>query len=58
MKDYSEEKECPRCGNTYTGFPAMSRLDNKTDICSPCGTEEGLDDLFGLPMKDFRKKGD
>ena len=55
MKDYSIERKCPRCGEMYTGFPAMSRVDNKTDICSPCGTQEGLDDYFGVPLKSLEK---
>ena len=24
------------------GYPALSRIDNKTEICSQCGTEEAL----------------
>lgn len=33
---------CPRCGKPIEGYPALSRVDNKTDICSPCGTLEAL----------------
>lgn len=33
---------CPRCGNAYTGVPSLSRDDNKTYICSDCGTREAL----------------
>ena len=29
---------CPKCGKTYTGYPATSRTDNKTEICPECGT--------------------
>lgn len=36
---------CPRCGSTYDGYPAISRTDNKTPICSPCGTLEALEDF-------------
>jgi len=45
---------CPRCENNYyTPYgeegrypkPALSRTDNKTYICDPCGTEEALQDL-------------
>lgn len=43
-------KKCPRCGKSYTGFPALSRVDNKTDICSPCGTEEAMQDYAGEPL--------
>jgi transcription elongation factor Elf1 len=38
------EKNCPRCGHTYRGFGALSRRDNRTMICSPCGTDEALID--------------
>ncbi len=34
---------CPKCGKTYTGYPATSRVDNKTEICPECGTREALD---------------
>jgi transcription elongation factor Elf1 len=37
---------CPRCGANEVGsYPALSRRDNKTDICSNCGQEEALYDL-------------
>jgi predicted RNA-binding Zn-ribbon protein involved in translation (DUF1610 family) len=33
---------CPRCG-TYSGrFPAASRWDSKTAVCSDCGLDEGV----------------
>lgn len=46
-------KTCPSCGQVYDGYPAISRADNKTEICSPCGTREALDDFVG--MSDYRK---
>ena len=45
---------CPRCGGfipndvqpgAYPG--ALSRTDNKTEICSECGTLEAVEDHFG-----------
>lgn len=33
---------CPLCGKTYHGFPALSRVDNKTSICPNCGTRQAL----------------
>ena len=42
---------CPRCGNMYTGYPALSRLDNRTNICSPCGTDEALREYFNKPPR-------
>jgi hypothetical protein len=35
---------CPRCKKELKGFPAISRRDNKTEICSECGTDEALFD--------------
>ncbi len=36
---------CPRCGQTYTAPPALSRLDNSTLICPDCGTREALESI-------------
>lgn len=33
---------CPKCGCEYTGRPAVSREDGKTDICPDCGMREAL----------------
>ena len=33
---------CPLCEKTYHGFPALSRVDNKTSICPNCGTRQAL----------------
>lgn len=43
--------KCPRCLLEFTGFPAMSRTDNKTEICSDCGVAEAMDDLAGIPLR-------
>lgn len=48
-------KICPRCNLNYIpnnetpgAYPgALSRLDNKTEICSDCGNDEALADYFG-----------
>ena len=56
-------KTCPRCGTgQYVEYgdpgmeaavkagimpPALSRTDNETYICSPCGTDEALLDWVG-----------
>lgn len=54
-----ETEKCPRCGiGEYTPyhalppvpmtappFPALSRTDNETYICSDCGTDEALRDF-------------
>ena len=33
---------CPRCGKETNDYPALSRTDNKTNICSQCGTDEAM----------------
>lgn len=33
---------CPHCGKIYDGYPAISRDDNKTEICSDCGMKEAI----------------
>jgi hypothetical protein len=35
---------CPRCNKPLGAYPALSRRDNATDICSDCGTEEAFYD--------------
>lgn len=42
-----ERRVCPECGKPLTGYPALSRKDNKTEICSDCGIREALAD-FGM----------
>ena len=53
---------CPRCSGyipnndtpgAYIG--ALSRLDNKTEICSSCGTEEAMEDFMDGFVTDWRK---
>ena len=44
-------KICARCGRTLTGYPALSRKDNKTEICSECGLKEALDIALGHDEK-------
>ncbi len=35
--------KCPKCGKDYEETPAISRVDNKTNICSRCGFIEALE---------------
>ena len=35
--------KCPKCGQYYTNAPAISREDNKTEICPSCGTREAME---------------
>lgn len=62
MKTLLEHKVCPRCygyipnnvtPSAYAG--ALSRLDNKTEICSSCGTEEAMLQFLNA-LTDWRKK--
>jgi len=48
MKDGRKPWVCPICHTEVTDFPALSRRDNKTEICSDCGTRDALDDFFGF----------
>lgn len=45
---------CPKCGRQYEGYPATSRIDNKTKICSDCGLREALEDY----ADSIRKEGE
>lgn len=38
-------KICPKCNKEYTGHLAISRDDNKTEICSMCGRLEAIQDF-------------
>lgn len=46
---YAGTKICPRCGEPKMREPeamnALSRRDNKTYICSDCGTDEAMVDF-------------
>ena len=39
---------CPKCRKPYTGRPALSRVDNKTDICPDCGMREAIESMNQL----------
>ena len=43
-----EPWECPRCKETVTCYPATSRFDSVTEICSNCGTEQALLDFYWM----------
>ena len=49
--DNTTPKKCPKCGKTYTDFPALSRRDNKTYICPDCGVDEAMEDYFKAMSK-------
>jgi hypothetical protein len=54
METNTTTKICPRCHKAYDGYPALSRRDNKTDICSDCGTEEAFVDFACAKGKNVR----
>ena len=39
---------CPMCGKSYREHPALSRLDNTTEICPDCGVREALASIGGI----------
>lgn len=47
-----KEKQCPRCGKYYSGYPAISRKDNKTEICSACDLSEAIEAMDKIISKD------
>lgn len=48
----NKAKFCPRCGNKMSGYPAVSRYDNETEICSECGTSEAMLNYTGVQVAD------
>lgn len=48
MKD-EKQKEwiCPRCKKVTTDYPALSRKDNKTKVCSQCGLDQAMIQFAG-----------
>lgn len=38
----TDNRPCPRCSGPLDRHPALSRADDKTAICSPCGTHEAI----------------
>jgi len=37
-----EIQRCPKCKKEFIEHPAISRLDNKTEICPSCGIDEAV----------------
>ena len=46
-----EKKKCPKCGAIISLYPAISRRDNKTEICSDCGVIEAMEDYINHKSK-------
>lgn len=51
--------KCPRCGHIQEAKDrrrALSRTDNRTYVCSPCGTTEAFEQFAGelVPKVDWK----
>lgn len=49
-----KRKICARCKKYIQGYPAISRRDNKTEICSKCGNLEALEDFIKYKKGDLK----
>lgn len=38
-----ELQRCPKCKKEFTEHPALSRVDNETEICPECGVREAIE---------------
>ena len=38
-----EIQRCPKCKKEFTEYPALSRVDNETEICPECGITEAVE---------------
>ena len=47
----SDKDDCPICGLPLK-YPALSRFDNKTYVCSTCGQAEGTGFIFAFSLED------
>lgn len=45
MKIEQTTKLCPKCGESYVGVSAMSRIPNVGNICPDCGSREALESI-------------
>ena len=43
-----KRKKCPKCGQYYQDYPAISRADNKTEICPECGIREAMEPILSI----------
>ena len=48
---FKELKYCPKCHKQYSGYPAISRVDNRTQICPMCGQMEALEAVWKWSVK-------
>lgn len=52
----SDSRVCPKCGKKYDDYPAISREDNKTEICPNCGVEEAMVAYWELEVEKCTKR--
>ena len=61
VKNIDKKSKCPICGKYYIGQGAISRIDNKTEICTDCGVNQAMYDFINFlqnhsnPLEDFIK---
>lgn len=48
-------KICASCGRAIIGYPAISRADNKTELCSNCGTLEAVESFRKYPKEELNQ---
>ena len=51
LDDDEDDNACPRCLREIVGYPAISRTDNVTGICSPCGQTEAMEAFIYKTIK-------
>lgn len=47
LREKNDKLKCPLCGDVLPECPALSRIDNKTALCSRCGDKEAIEDYLG-----------
>lgn len=47
-------RTCPKCKKEYTEYPAISRIDGKTELCPSCGNREAME-IVGMPDDEIDK---
>lgn len=51
---FAKPKICPKCGASYVGVPALSRIANLGGICPDCGSREALESI-GISKEEQEK---
>lgn len=49
---YKRVNKCPSCWKPLFGYPAISRKDNKTEICAECGNREAVNQWIEHKFKE------